>query len=104
MKISRLVRAFPADEILTPGGRAIVEERYVTLRRQVPIIYLLAVVNFSGLELAISGRLTPGLNLPTALAICALLRIGQWLRPAAQLPHRVMLARMQQTCWLTAGL
>ena len=103
--IGRLIRArIASDEIATPCGQAIVEERYSALRRQIPIVYLLALVNFSGLELAISGRLALGLNLPTLLAVCAAVRIVQWLRPGEHVAHEVMLQRMRQTCWITALL
>lgn len=89
------------DEIASPCGRAIVEERYETLQRQIPIIYLLAIVNFSGLELATGGRLTVGLNFPTLLAACAAIRVAHWCRPPAEVGPALMLRRLKQTHWLT---
>lgn len=71
---------FDAGEIGTPTGRAIVEERFAALRRQIPIIYLLALINLFGLQLAATGAVTLGFNPPTFVAVCALVRMGQWLQ------------------------
>ena len=91
-------------EIQTPIGRAIVEERYAALRRQVPVIYLLAVANLCGLELATTGSLRIGFNFPTLLAAWALVRTAQWVRTSAEVPHAAMLQRLRQTCVLSAIL
>ena len=56
---------FVAPDLATASGRAIVEERYASLRRQVPIVYLLGFVNLAGMEMATVGQLVPGANLPT---------------------------------------
>lgn len=90
-------------EVETAAGRAIVEERYTTLRRQVPVIYLLALVNLFGLQVATSGEFEFGANPPTLLALCAAVRMFQWL-PArtSEVSHEVMFQRMQQTAWVAA--
>ena len=95
---------FDAGETQSAFGRAMVEERYSALRRQVPIIYVLAAVNLCGLEIATSGQLTIGWNLPTAVTAVALLRIAQWLRPGKEITHELMLRRMRQTCLIAAVL
>lgn len=101
----RLVRrSLGAGEVETPTGRALVEERYAALRRQIPIIYLLVAVNLFGLQVAAGGRLEFGLNVPSAIAICALVRIIQWLRPHEEVSHRVMLLRMRQTILLAMAI
>lgn len=92
---------FDVGEIQTPSGRAIVEARYSTLRRQIPVVYLLALMNVCGLQIATGGRLAPGFNIPTVLAACGLLRVLQWL-PDREVSHEQMLRRMQQTCLLGA--
>lgn len=89
-------------EVRTPGGRALVEERYRSLRRQVPIIYLIAVVNLFGLHVATGGEFAIGINIPTALLVCAAVRIAQWWRaPQTGIPARRMLTRLRQTVLIT---
>lgn len=96
--LKSLARRFlAAGEIQTVAGRALVEERYAALRRQVPIIYILVVVNMFGLQVAASGKVEFGINVPSAVAICAVLRIAQWLLSSEQVSHTVMLRRMRQT-------
>lgn len=86
----------------TEVGQAIIEERFGSLRSQVPIIYLLGFVNLSGLELATSGSISIGFNLPTFIALCGILRLCQWYRAPASIAHRSMLRRMRQTVWFAA--
>ena len=81
------------------SGRALIDERYRSLRRQVPIVYLLGFVNLAGMELATAGRLSAGLNLPTFIAACGLVRLWNWFAPAAPLTHRQMMSRMGQSIW-----
>jgi diguanylate cyclase (GGDEF)-like protein len=92
------------NEVETASGRAIVEERYYSLRRQVPIIYLLAAVNMIGMELATGGQVRPGFNLPTLVVGCGLFRIAQWFSPAGSATHQAMLARIRQTGWFAAAI
>ena len=100
----KFFRAFvQADEIETSAGRALVEERYAALRRQVPIIYLLAIVTFASLQVTTGQGFAIGLNLPTLLIVCALVRSIQWLRSNEEVPHALMQRRMRQTTWI-AGL
>ena len=96
--LRRLMQNFVDTDLTTAAGRALVEERYWSLRKQVPIVYLLGFVNLSGMELATSGKLSPGFNLPTFIAFCALIRIGQWFGGGKQLRLiRTMVRRMRQT-------
>lgn len=97
-------RSGDIGEIGTAAGRAIVEERYSALRRQVPVIYLLAVTNICGLELATGRPLQVGLNFPTFLTLCALVRMIQWLRARQEVSHATMLGRLRETCFLAASL
>ncbi|HVM39110.1 MAG TPA: EAL domain-containing protein, partial [Sphingomicrobium sp.] len=89
-------------EVHTPAERALVEERYRSLRRQVPIIYLIAVVNLFGLHVATGGEFAVGFNIPTALLVCAIVRIAQWWRaPQCGLAPELMLSRLRQTFVIT---
>jgi diguanylate cyclase (GGDEF)-like protein len=100
--IGRLIHRLYSVDLSSPSSCAVAEERYRSLRRQVPIIYLLGLVNLSALELAASGKLTLGLNLPTFIAGCGLLRITQWFRTSTQVSHELMARRMKQTVWFAA--
>jgi diguanylate cyclase (GGDEF)-like protein len=91
-------------DLLTASGRAVVEERYWSLRRQVPIIYLLGLVNLSAMELATGGGLAVGVNLPTFIAACGVLRMLQWFASGKQLRHAAMVKRMRQTVWFATAV
>jgi len=95
--------SFNAD-LATPAGRALVEERYGSLRRQVPIVYLLGLVNMSALELAAAGSLKVGINLPTFVAACGLLRLTQWFGGGREAAHELMVRRMKQTVWFALAV
>lgn len=86
------------------SSRALVEERYWSLRRQLPVIYLLGLVNLSAMELAATGHLTLGLNLPTFIAAIGSLRLWQWFGSvnARQPTHKVMIKRLRQTAWFAS--
>jgi len=87
------------------SGRALVEERYWSLRRQVPIVYLLGFVNVCALEVATSDGLSVGLNLPTFVGTCGLIRLGQWFgRDRGTPSHEQMIRRMRQTVWFAAAV
>jgi len=98
-------RFFEAD-LTTGTGRALVEEHYWSLRRQMPIVYLLGVVNLSAMEIAATGRLEPGLNVPTFIAACAVIRMWQWYGSSkSKAPtHETMVKRLRQTAWVAAAV
>jgi diguanylate cyclase (GGDEF)-like protein len=102
--LRRLMQRFVDSDVTTSAGRALVEERYWSLRRQVPIVYLLGFVNLSGMELATSGKLSPGTNLPTFIAVCGIIRILQWFGGGHSPTHADMVRRMQQTVWFAAAV
>lgn len=102
--LRRLMQRYVEADLTTGSGRAVLEERYWSLRRQVPIVYLLGFVNLSALELATTGKLTPGINLPTFIATCGLLRLWQWFAGGRQATHETMLKRMEQTVWFAAAV
>lgn len=104
ISFQRLMQRYVGADLSTVSGRALVEERYWSLRRQVPIIYLLGIVNLSALELASTGTLSPGLNLPTFIGVCALVRMWHWFGPRVQISHEAMVKRMIQTVWFAAAV
>jgi hypothetical protein len=67
MLFRSLIREYAEPDLTTPSGRALVEECYGSLRRQVPIVYLLGLVNMSAMELATTGSLSPGITCRASL-------------------------------------
>ena len=104
LRLRGLLRRYIEADLSSASARAVVEERYWSLRRQVPIVYLLGFVNLSAMELATSGKLAIGANLPTFIAACGLLRLIHWFGPGRQVPHEVMVRRMRQTVWFAAAV
>lgn len=100
--IRELIRRFLEVDLATASGRAIAEERYTSLRRQVPIVYLLGFVNLAGMEMAAVGSLTPGFNLPTFIVFCGLVRMLQWYGASRKPTHDEMVRRMAQTVLFAA--
>jgi diguanylate cyclase (GGDEF)-like protein len=99
----KLIRRLIGADLGSASGRAILEERYASLRRQVPIVYLLGFINLTGMELATGGTLAVGLNLPTFVAACGALRMFQWYFQTDKPTHDDMVRRLAQTV-LFAGL
>lgn len=69
-----------AGEAGSRAGRALLEERYRALQRQIPLLYLVALTNFLGLELATGGRVASFYSPSTALVGLVCLRLVYWLR------------------------
>ena len=103
-RLRGLLQRYVDGDLSTPSERAVVEERYWSLRRQVPIVYLLGLVNLSAMELATSGRLAVGPNLPTFIAVCGLLRLFHWFGHGRTISHAMMMRRMRQTVWFAAAV
>jgi diguanylate cyclase (GGDEF)-like protein len=101
--VSKMLDRYVGADLSSSSGQAIVEERYWSLRRQVPIVYLLGLVNLSAMELGSVGRITIGFNLPSLILCCGVLRLLQWFGAHPQIPHDLMVARMKQTV-IFAGL
>jgi diguanylate cyclase (GGDEF)-like protein len=105
MNISMHARVRPVS------SRAMLEERYWSVRRQVPIVYLLGVVNLSAMELAATRHLSVGLNLPTFVTLIACIRLWQWFgsmaggrRSARKTDHKTMIKRLRQTIWFSCAV
>ena len=104
--LARAFRRYLDVELSTTSGRALIEERYWSLRKQVPIIYLLGFVNLSAMELAAGRSLNIGLNLPTFILACALIRLRNWFGsgPRHVPSHETMVRRMGQTVFFAAAV
>ncbi len=102
---NRIFRGLNPD-LATPFGRALVEERYWSLRRQVPIVFLLGFVNVCAMELAATGKLSFGPNLPTFIAGCSCIRVWHWFGSGTgrNASHEQMIRRMRQTVWVAGAV
>ena len=102
--LNKFMHRLVGADVSTNFGRSLIEERYWSLRRQVPIVYLLGLVNLSALELAATGKLSIGFNLPSFIGICGVVRLWQWfaLSKGAPPTHKLMVRRMQQTVLFAA--
>jgi diguanylate cyclase (GGDEF)-like protein len=104
--LTRLMHNYLGVDFSTASGRAIIEERYWSLRRQVPIIYVLGLVNLSAMEIAANRPLSIGLNLPTFILVCGLIRLRDWFGRGSgkQATYRMMVRRMGQTVIFAAAV
>src|SRR5690242_14073339 len=98
----RVLRRYFGADPATPSGRALIEEHYWSLRRQAPIVYLLGVVNLSAMDIAATGTIAPGLNVPTFIGACGLVRTWQWYGSVPT--HDLMVKRLRQTVWFAAAV
>lgn len=73
-------RLADVGEAATPAGRALLEERYRALQRQIPLLYTVALTNLLGLHVATGGDLDTFYTPATALVGLVLLRLVHWLR------------------------
>jgi len=104
--LSRLVQRYFGADLTSRSGRALIEEHYWSLRRQTPIVYLLAVVNLSAMEIAATGTLAPGMNVPTFVAMCGIIRMWHWYGSGrgSKPSHERMARRLRQTVWFAAAV
>ena len=102
MSMSWLRHHLTVGEIDTPMGRALVEERYAALRRQVPILYVLATTNVLALQITTKGSISLGFEVTTIMLACAIARTWLWLRSTSDPDHRLMISRIRQACGFNA--
>jgi len=104
--LNRLMQRQFAADLSTRSRRALIEEHYWSLRRQTPIVYLLGVVNISAMEIAATGTLSVGINVPTFIAACGLIRMWHWYGSGrgATPTHEIMAKRLRQTVWFAAAV
>lgn len=94
-----------AGEARTAFGRALLRERYRWLQQQIPLLYLIAIVNFTGLAVAGNADLTDFRHPASALILLAAVRLAHWLRTRGQvLTPPQILGKLKVTIGLAAGL
>jgi diguanylate cyclase (GGDEF)-like protein len=75
-----LRRALEVGEAETEGGRALLQERYAALQRQIPWLYGIILANVLGLHLATRGGLDAFRHPATLLVVAALVRLAHWMK------------------------
>jgi len=87
-----LSRLIDAGEAETVGGRALLEERFRTLQRQIPLLYLVIFTNMLGLYLAAGGAVRSLFDFPALLTALIVVRLGHWLRVRNRVlpPERIL--------------
>ncbi len=76
----QLANIFGIGDRNSPGGRALLRERYASLQRQIPLLYLLICVNYLGLSMTMTGNLLPPFDFATVIFGLMLIRLVYWYR------------------------
>lgn len=86
-----------AGETLTEEGRTLLRERYAALRRQIPLIYGIALADFAAFRFATANSLIPALWPGGILILVIMARLAFWLlrRPETLEPEQI-LVRLQR--------
>jgi len=103
--MQRAARRLDIGESSSGFGRALLDVRYRALQRQIPLLYLIALVNFVGLHIVVDAgafeRLTHPLNL---LIVFIVLRLGHWVRTRNRtLPPERILTELFKTYLFAAA-
>src|SRR4051812_43477459 len=98
-KLSRLIDAGEAESV---GGRALLEERFRSLQKQIPLLYLVIFTNMMGLYLASGGGLRAPWDFPALLTGLIIFRMVHWMRVRNRIlsPERIL--RELRKMWLYA--
>ncbi|MFL6857373.1 MAG: putative bifunctional diguanylate cyclase/phosphodiesterase [Allosphingosinicella sp.] len=95
-------RLVGAGEAETHAGRALLEQRFKVLQRQIPLLYTVALTNFLGLHLATGGTITNLYSVSTLLVILVVIRLVYWVTVRnRELPPERIIRELTRT-WLYA--
>jgi diguanylate cyclase (GGDEF)-like protein len=90
-----------AGEAETPAGRALLEQRYRALQRQIPLLYTVALTNVFGLLVATGGHV--GVFRPSFLLVLVVVgRLGYWLHHRHSTPPPERILRELHKTWVYA--
>jgi len=79
--LKRAARALDIGESSSSFGRALLEVRYRALQRQIPLLYLIALINFVGLHIVMeAGALVQLWHPLNLLIVFIVLRLGHWVK------------------------
>jgi diguanylate cyclase (GGDEF)-like protein len=92
-------------EATSASGRALLQERYRALQRQVPLLYTIAIVNFAGLVFASGAQAFTLFHPANLLLVLVAVRLGHWIRTRnlAPTPERII-RELRRTLVLAALL
>jgi diguanylate cyclase (GGDEF)-like protein len=99
-----LTKLVDVGEAETPAGRALIEERYRMLLRQIPLLYAVALANYLGLHLATGGAFETLLSPSNVLIAVVVLRLVHWLRARRRVLPPARMRRELQKTWCFALL
>jgi diguanylate cyclase (GGDEF)-like protein len=87
-------------EAQSPAGRALLDERYRALQRQIPLLYAIALANLLGLHLATGGSLGSLYDPITLLVGLILFRMAHWLKARHRRPEPEQIVRELRKTWI----
>ena len=99
-----LRRIVDAGEAETPAGRALLEQRFAALQRQIPLLYTVALTNVVGLLVATSGRTGNVMRVSWVLVAVVVLRLVYWIRARNSRPEPEKILRELRKTWVYALL
>jgi diguanylate cyclase (GGDEF)-like protein len=99
-----LRRIVDAGEAETPAGRALLEQRFAALQRQIPLLYTVALTNVVGLLVATSGRTGNVMRISWVLVAVVVLRLVYWIRARNSRPQPEQILRELRKTWVYALL
>jgi diguanylate cyclase (GGDEF)-like protein len=70
---------FDTGDATSTAGRALLQARYASLQRQIPLVYLLVCANYVGLYQASEGQFTPELGPGFILLVIIVARLVHWV-------------------------
>jgi diguanylate cyclase (GGDEF)-like protein len=97
--VRRLVGAGEAE---THAGRALLEQRFKAMQRQIPLLYTVALTNVLGLHLATGGTITSFYSISTLLVALVVLRLVHWLKVRNRQLSPEQIVRELAKTWLYA--
>src|SRR3954453_11098693 len=80
--LKRTYDAFSVGDTTNPLGRSLLVEQFRVLRKQIPVLYAVLLVDSISVGLVLPSTVSPWLRfaLPPALLSVCLLRLIQWIR------------------------
>jgi diguanylate cyclase (GGDEF)-like protein len=102
-KAPRLARLLDIGDATTPLGRALLEERYRALQRQIPLLYAVALANFLGLHLSSGGTFDQFAHPANLVIVYFVARLVYWMKTRTRtLPPEAILREMRKTAAIAA--
>lgn len=97
-----LGRLMDVGETATAGGRALLEERYRALQRQIPLLLVIILANMLGLHLATAAQIDLLHNPGNLLILCVVARLVHWTRNRSRLPEtQKIISELRRTFFMS---